>query len=297
MSLRARLTLSLALVMVVWAVVPLVTALCFFPSSPDPLSLLLSAGIHLLAFAAALTLPAPIELALTRERGPDDAFAARAGLHLPGRMALVVLGLTVLDLAIVMLVNATRGVPSDVATSSAAVSAASGLMAAILVYANYTNLIGPILETLGVAVEPRGLGTFLGKLIWIGLGVAMVLLLLVFAVVRVRFGAALEQAVALARDKVAPGGSGESPIEGGRIAFWSNMAWLFLCLHGVAGFLIVASARSITWPLRSLGAATQRIANGDLSANPLSVSNDEIGRLAADFRRMAQRLKGLLGAV
>jgi len=54
------------------------------------------------------------------------------------------------------------------------------------------------------------------------------------------------------------------------------------------------AARAITLPFRSLGRAADRIASGDLTASPPSLSRDEMGQLAADFRRMAQGLKGLV---
>ncbi|HEX9308931.1 MAG TPA: methyl-accepting chemotaxis protein, partial [Anaeromyxobacter sp.] len=54
------------------------------------------------------------------------------------------------------------------------------------------------------------------------------------------------------------------------------------------------AARAITAPFRTLGRAADRIASGDLTASPPSVSRDEIGQLAADFRRMAQGLKALV---
>ena len=57
------------------------------------------------------------------------------------------------------------------------------------------------------------------------------------------------------------------------------------------------AARAITAPFRTLGRAADRIASGDLTASPPSVSRDEIGQLAADFRRMAQGLKALVGDV
>jgi methyl-accepting chemotaxis protein len=54
------------------------------------------------------------------------------------------------------------------------------------------------------------------------------------------------------------------------------------------------AARAITAPFRTLGRAADRIASGDLTVSPASVSRDEIGQLAADFRRMAYGLKMLV---
>jgi methyl-accepting chemotaxis protein len=57
------------------------------------------------------------------------------------------------------------------------------------------------------------------------------------------------------------------------------------------------AATAITLPFRTLGNAADRIAAGDLTASPPSVSTDEMGLLAAQFRRMAQGLTGLVREV
>jgi methyl-accepting chemotaxis protein len=57
------------------------------------------------------------------------------------------------------------------------------------------------------------------------------------------------------------------------------------------------AARTLTVPLRSIGEAADRIASGDLTASPASVTRDEMGQLATDFRRMAQGLSGLVNDV
>jgi methyl-accepting chemotaxis protein len=63
------------------------------------------------------------------------------------------------------------------------------------------------------------------------------------------------------------------------------------------GLLAWLAASAITLPFRDLGSAADRIAAGDLTASPPSVSADEVGRLAAQFRRMAQGLTGLVREV
>ncbi|HSM94058.1 MAG TPA: methyl-accepting chemotaxis protein [Anaeromyxobacteraceae bacterium] len=68
---------------------------------------------------------------------------------------------------------------------------------------------------------------------------------------------------------------------------------------GVAVFLAAAllawfAARSITHPFRTLGRAADRIAEGDLTASPPSLTRDEMGLIATDFRRMAGGLRTLL---
>jgi methyl-accepting chemotaxis protein len=64
-----------------------------------------------------------------------------------------------------------------------------------------------------------------------------------------------------------------------------------------AALLAWLVAAAITRPFHDLGNAADRIAEGDLTASPPSVSADELGRLAAQFRRMAQGLTGLVREV
>ncbi len=56
---------------------------------------------------------------------------------------------------------------------------------------------------------------------------------------------------------------------------------------GLAAILSVVLTGRILKPIRSLGAATHRLAAGDYSTRLAIGSPDEIGRLAADFNRMA----------
>jgi signal transduction histidine kinase len=79
-----------------------------------------------------------------------------------------------------------------------------------------------------------------------------------------------------------------------RAAQW-ELAWPILAaaviaviLVNVAGWLI---ARSITRPLRSLAASTERIAAGDLSSDISVGTGDELEQLAQDLNRMARSLR------
>jgi methyl-accepting chemotaxis protein len=77
------------------------------------------------------------------------------------------------------------------------------------------------------------------------------------------------------------------------------LSLLVTALVAFAGATILAwfAATAIMLPFRDLGSAADRIAEGDLTASPPTVSSDEVGRLAAQFRRMAQGLAGLVREV
>jgi methyl-accepting chemotaxis protein len=98
----------------------------------------------------------------------------------------------------------------------------------------------------------------------------------------------------------APGGGllvswlSEAPLRDRRSAFWSSLAATGLLVYLAATLLAWMAARAITMPFRTLGRAADRIAAGDLTVSPPSISQDEMGQLAADFRRMAQGLKALV---
>jgi methyl-accepting chemotaxis protein len=98
----------------------------------------------------------------------------------------------------------------------------------------------------------------------------------------------------------APGGGvvaswlSEGPLWPRRRAFWAELATAGLVVYAATAVLAWLAARAITLPLRTLGRAADRIASGDLTAGPPSVSRDEMGQLAAEFRRMAEGLKGLV---
>jgi PAS domain S-box-containing protein len=58
-------------------------------------------------------------------------------------------------------------------------------------------------------------------------------------------------------------------------------------------FLAFVLSNRIVEPLRRLTASTTRIASGDLNANVTVSSHDEVGVLASEFNRMAQRIREL----
>jgi signal transduction histidine kinase len=58
----------------------------------------------------------------------------------------------------------------------------------------------------------------------------------------------------------------------------------------LAAFLVTRSVRSLVDPVEALARASEAVAGGDLSARAPVVSDDEIGRLAATFNEMTERL-------
>jgi methyl-accepting chemotaxis protein len=89
----------------------------------------------------------------------------------------------------------------------------------------------------------------------------------------------------------------EAPFQARLTAYWRSGVALVLIVYLAAGILVWVAARSMTMPLRALSDAAGRVASGDLGASPPSISHDEMGQLAAQFRRMAQGLAGLVTAV
>jgi two-component system sensor histidine kinase CpxA len=80
-------------------------------------------------------------------------------------------------------------------------------------------------------------------------------------------------------------------------ALLSRMALKFLVALLCTGLLCLILARHIASPIRILQGATARIAAGDLSVRALPAiapRGDELGKLARDFDRMAERIQGLL---
>lgn len=86
----------------------------------------------------------------------------------------------------------------------------------------------------------------------------------------------------------------EEPLWGRRRAFWTGLLGTVVVVYAAAALLAWVAARAITVPFRTLGRAADRIASGDLTASPPTLSRDEMGQLASDFRRMAEGLKGLV---
>jgi methyl-accepting chemotaxis protein len=89
----------------------------------------------------------------------------------------------------------------------------------------------------------------------------------------------------------------EAPLQAARAQFLRGHLSIALVVFVATAILAWFAARAITAPFRTLGRAADRIASGDLTVSPPSVSRDEIGQLAADFRRMAQGLKTLVSDV
>jgi methyl-accepting chemotaxis protein len=86
----------------------------------------------------------------------------------------------------------------------------------------------------------------------------------------------------------------DAPLRERRSAFWGQASLLGVALFGAAALLVWLAAKSLTVPIGFLGQAADRIASGDLTASPPSVSRDELGQLAVDFRRMAHGLSLLV---
>ncbi len=89
----------------------------------------------------------------------------------------------------------------------------------------------------------------------------------------------------------------EAPFRARLAAYWRSAVTLVATVYLAAGLLVWVAARAMTMPLRALSEAAGRVASGDLGASPPSISHDEMGQLAAQFRRMAQGLAGLVTAV
>jgi len=89
----------------------------------------------------------------------------------------------------------------------------------------------------------------------------------------------------------------EEPLWRRRRDFVAGMGTVGLAIFLAAALLAWYAARAITHPFRTLGRAADRIAGGDLTASPPSLTRDEMGQLATDFRRMAGGLRALLNDV
>lgn len=69
------------------------------------------------------------------------------------------------------------------------------------------------------------------------------------------------------------------------------LAALLATAIGAAIFICFATARSIIVPVRVLAAQADRLADGDLTADIVCNSQDEVGQLAGSFKRMASSLR------
>jgi methyl-accepting chemotaxis protein len=86
----------------------------------------------------------------------------------------------------------------------------------------------------------------------------------------------------------------DAPLRARRAEFWGDLLVLAIGLLGASGLLVVMAARGLTFSVSSLGQAADRIASGDLTVSPPSLSRDELGQLAGHFRRMSQGLAALV---
>lgn len=76
-------------------------------------------------------------------------------------------------------------------------------------------------------------------------------------------------------------------IRGSMVAQYRVALLVLLALGGVCIYML---SRYITRPIRSLGRTAKRIADGNFELRSSNVSSDEIGQLARDFNRMADKL-------
>ena len=86
----------------------------------------------------------------------------------------------------------------------------------------------------------------------------------------------------------------KSEAAGGVAQLWFYRTLLFAGVLVVAGILLAFfMANRIVEPLRQLTATTARMAGGDLEARVAVSSRDEVGVLAAEYNRMAERIRQL----
>jgi PAS domain S-box-containing protein len=87
---------------------------------------------------------------------------------------------------------------------------------------------------------------------------------------------------------------GKSEAAAGVAQLWFYRTLLFAGVLVVAGLLLAFFlANRIVQPLRQLTATTAKIAGGDLNAKVTVDSRDEVGLLAAEYNRMAERIRQL----
>lgn len=67
--------------------------------------------------------------------------------------------------------------------------------------------------------------------------------------------------------------------------------WIFLCMTVLCMLFSYISAWFLTLPLNSLSRASRKLANGNFSYRPKIAASGEIGEVAADFSRMADKLE------
>lgn len=83
------------------------------------------------------------------------------------------------------------------------------------------------------------------------------------------------------------------------------LKWIYMLIGGLIGTAVVTSiaiariiSRSIARPVRKMTASLTQIANGDLTAGPITIRNkDEIGEMAAALNGMTEDLRVILATV
>ena len=86
-----------------------------------------------------------------------------------------------------------------------------------------------------------------------------------------------------------------SPLFTQRAEQYQSFAYVMLALIAGVGLLSLIVARLILRPLGRLSAATQKMAQGELSQRVSVTSGDELGALSADFNAMAEQLERQMG--
>ncbi|BDG08991.1 methyl-accepting chemotaxis protein [Anaeromyxobacter paludicola] len=113
-------------------------------------------------------------------------------------------------------------------------------------------------------------------------------------------------------EKIAAGWRVHRPIAGGarlvtllpeaelterREGFWSSALLLGVVVYAAVALLVWIASRTLTVPINALETAAVQLAAGDLTVAPPSLSRDEMGQLAATFRRTIGGLTSLVGDV
>ncbi len=201
-------------------------------------------------------------------RWSDDALtqpALAAGHRLPARASALVVLASLATTSVIVSVLRARGMPPDLALAAGGVAVASAILSGMLAYSFAAHVAARVFEALGARAEAAVRGTVRGKILILGFGLNTIGVLLFASTGYARY-----------RGDVA------------------ELATMGLVAYAATAVLAWLAARAITLPFRTLGHAAERIASGDLTAGPPSVSRDEMGQLAADFRRMTHGLKGLV---
>jgi methyl-accepting chemotaxis protein len=80
-----------------------------------------------------------------------------------------------------------------------------------------------------------------------------------------------------------------------RLVFFSLL--IFLLFGGLTTVVAISVARNLSRPILDLSKATQRVAKGELREEIHYTSNDELGALAYNFRKMSESLKLIISRI